>query len=694
MKATPERVTSTLSDSARRKRLGQFFTGLPLARLLANLSRPGAAFTAIDPFAGSGDMLVAAKTVDHAQILAGVELDPTAIAVARSRLSDLSPEAHLISGDAFNPATLRRLPRTSFDLVITNPPYVRYQSLAHARTLGAPVPDAVRVRTGLIEMLAAPDLFPHLDDTDRGLLARLAAGYSGLADLAVPAWLLSACLTNIGGRLAMVVPESWLSRDYAQAVHYLLLRWFRIRHVVEDAHACWFADAQVRTTLLVADRIERRPTAFGWTAETFLRTSVSSAACSPGSVIAKAFPEAAEPEADFTEALEAAAQAETSVATPMWQAHRIPLAEKAANLRALGGADAWLSFVEPSAPDATECTPQATCFLPDPIRRWLGADHARDFVTLAELGFEVGQGLRTGANDFFYVEMKSETAKRAHVEASVTTRGTLSVPSDCVLPVVRRQEEAGSLFVLRRDELIGRVLMLHGHALAEDLDALADDSIPPVVWRAARRAYRRMPEVLARHVRATGKGPIPKMSAVRTNARQGKVAKDGETVTLPRWWYMLPRLAPRHRPDLLIARINNRTPRTILNPGRDIVVDANFSSLWERAGGGRATAMLALLNSSWCTANMECSAAVMGGGALKLEAAHISRLPMPRLEVKDWARLTSLGRRLAAAKDIERTLKEIDEVVTRLVIKDATPETVCRLIQIREVQQDKRCRKT
>ena len=34
----------------------------------------------------------------------------------------------------------------------------------------------------------------------------------------------------------MVVPEAWLSRDYAHPIQYLLLKLFRIRYVVEDAH--------------------------------------------------------------------------------------------------------------------------------------------------------------------------------------------------------------------------------------------------------------------------------------------------------------------------------------------------------------------------------------------------------------------------------------------------------------------------
>ena len=45
--------------SFERKRLGQFFTGVRLARNLATLSRAPSANSILDPMAGSGDMFVA-----------------------------------------------------------------------------------------------------------------------------------------------------------------------------------------------------------------------------------------------------------------------------------------------------------------------------------------------------------------------------------------------------------------------------------------------------------------------------------------------------------------------------------------------------------------------------------------------------------------------------------------------------------
>ncbi len=62
-------------------------------------------------------------------------------------------------------------------------------------------------------------------------------------------------LTEINGTIALVVPESWLKRDYSNTIKYMLLRFFSIKYVIEDCNACWFADASVKTNLLVAQRI-------------------------------------------------------------------------------------------------------------------------------------------------------------------------------------------------------------------------------------------------------------------------------------------------------------------------------------------------------------------------------------------------------------------------------------------------------
>ena len=90
---------------------------------------------------------------------------------------------------------------------------------------------------------------------EKDIWGLLAESYSGLADLSVPAWLHAASFVRPGGHLALVVPATWRSRDYADVTRYLLLRCFNLEYIVEDVQPGWFSDALVRTHLLVARRL-------------------------------------------------------------------------------------------------------------------------------------------------------------------------------------------------------------------------------------------------------------------------------------------------------------------------------------------------------------------------------------------------------------------------------------------------------
>ncbi len=333
------------TDSARRKRLGQYFTGPKLARLLALLARADTARTIVDPMGGTGDMLVAClEAGGGGEACASIEIDPLANELARNRFAHSALwEPTLLEGSAFDSRTIAALPNSSFDLVITNPPYVRYQSLSKAHEGDIRLPNAVEIRNNLLEVAG---LVPNLDEKDRELFSRLIASYSGLSDLAVPSWLLCAMLTRVGGRLAMVVPEAWLSRDYAQIVQYLLLRWFRIHVVVEDAQAVWFPDALVKTTLLVAERIERRPSAFELGNERYLHVRLDGQAMTAQSVVGNLFPKDKDPETAFVNQLEELKASTDGYADALMSAEWIPLQQKADNLRRGSGKQYWLQVTD------------------------------------------------------------------------------------------------------------------------------------------------------------------------------------------------------------------------------------------------------------------------------------------------------------------------------------------------------------
>ena len=59
--------------------------------------------------------------------------------------------------------------------------------------------------------------------------------------------------------MAMVVPETWLNRDYAMPIHYLLLRCFEVVAIARDVESVWFEDAEIRTCLVICKRKENEP---------------------------------------------------------------------------------------------------------------------------------------------------------------------------------------------------------------------------------------------------------------------------------------------------------------------------------------------------------------------------------------------------------------------------------------------------
>ena len=174
--------------------------------------------------------------------------------MCRERLSRIvgthnSPSQHIFTGSAFDLGLANQLSHGGYDLVITNPPYVRYQ-VRKRRGLGDDT-----VRSGLEDI--ANDYIPTLE---KSLWQHLIRAYSGLSDLSIPSWLLAGLLVRPGGRLALVAPATWRSRDYVDPIRYMLLRCFDLEYIVEDTQPGWFSDALIRTHLVVARRLPAEET--------------------------------------------------------------------------------------------------------------------------------------------------------------------------------------------------------------------------------------------------------------------------------------------------------------------------------------------------------------------------------------------------------------------------------------------------
>lgn len=638
------------SFEERRKRLGQYFTGVALARLLAALAGTGRLDSVIDPMVGSGDMLVGTLAHGTPTMMAGIELDPLAFAQCATRLEGAGVSTSgLVLGSAFSASVLAKLPVRAWDGVITNPPYVRYQSTSRSAAMGIQVPSGVTIRRDLI---AAIDTLEALEQEDKRLFKELAHGYSGLADLAVPSWILCAGLVKVGGTLAMLVPMTWLSRDYAHPIRYLLQRWFSVACVVEDSDASWFTDALVRTGLVVATRVSRRDSAFSSDSrDGYVYGRINASARDERSLVGRLFPTTDSPEVMLAGEVEMWRRTRRIPAKNALGAKWIAASDDAATLRRVIAGERWLYRVESNRLQP-ELTARSDGSVPTELLLLLGRRDVA-FVTLDNLAWRAGQGLRTGANKFFYLRSVGSGRKHARCQpASELGDRPVDIPADALVPVLQRQADVPAGYTVRSGDLEGRVLVLDCYALPEDLKSVTGAT------------YRVMPEPLAMHVRRAAHVNIgshddfkyfPDLSAVVTNVRAATADRPA------RFWYQLPRFTNRHRPSLLLPRINHGHPRALLNENRRAIVDANFSTLWPtRDGAVDAHALLALLNSTWCVAILEICATVMGGGALKVEAAHIRRVPIPRLSERVGKRLSALGHQLANGRMTEATLEAID----------------------------------
>lgn len=605
-----------MTQAPLKKRLGQYFSGEKVAELLVDMCSLSGGESVIDPMAGNGDMLAAAISAGvTAENVYGIEIDPEA-----GHKCEASFElGSVYVGDAFSAEPYISFGRTSWDLVITNPPYVRYQSMKNYEGSGVVLKNATEIRNSLSRIVNS---VKGLQEKEKACLQRIIKSYSGLSDMAVPAWILCAALTMQGGTLAMVVPESWISRDYALTIKYMLLKFFDVQYIVEDLNSAWFPDVLVKTNLLVAKRIPFRDNLITAQDLTYKQVKLSATLIGECSLIDGLVFQGHTGRDGFMKLL----HDDVDASGDGFDMKHISMGDLISELTA----SHLLDKLEPGSLDIAKAT------IPKVLIDIVGSVPSA-VVDISAWGFEVGQGLRTGANRFFYTTLSRHDCGYDCVETNdIFGNCVIPVPQKYSLPSLRYQNDIKGSFVADVSLLPHRLLYIqevipYGSALAAHI---AEAKTLPIENTGIITTF-------------------PELSAVKSNIRQD------------RDWYMLPALMNRHLPQLSISRVNYKNTRCI-KIADGVVVDANFSTLWSKSKQ-EAFAMFGLLNSSWVQAYFESIATVMGGGALKVEATHIRRLliPFPNEALVD--KLSRLGKHLAdtGADDI---LREIDRTVLRALL--------------------------
>lgn len=567
-------------NSLKQKYLGQYFSGSAVARLLFELIDTTQVYSAIDPMCGSGDLLV--PFVEKEISVVGNEVDLEAVQMCQARM----PHAEIWNSNSFSINTLSRFNKSGYDLVITNPPYVRYQLQANAKEYLSHewllIDDIIRNLKEYTESTKS------LNEGERQLIIEELGRISGLSDLAVPSWILCMMLVKNGGQLAIVLPTTWLTREYSAPVKNILSKLFEIDYVVNDANSTWFSGkAQVKTSLLLAHRKTKREKS--WLSYVDLYKLAGTKSCLTANL----------PSTEIRDLFSNEIFIDNRLSVRMVSQDAF-----------IGSSNdsSWLSL----------------------LSRLANKD---SLIKIGENKIEFGQGLRTGANSFFYVQDPQCESKY-------------------YLDVIQNQRSLGTRFTTNAGSC--KLLYIQDSVTNRDFSTLEPKFA---------KHYKSLPYEISEYIERKSqekKGEIllPELSSVRTNITKS----DGKRP--PRFWYMLPPLTQRHTAKLFLPRVNGDKPIVRYNSNA-LVVDANFITIWPSNNSRfNEYSLLALLNSTWCSVQFEELGSVMGGGALKLDAAQIRNILIPYFSDKDIDALSSLGKKLARQQISNKSvIVEIDSCI-------------------------------
>ncbi len=216
--------------------LGAYYTPVELSDPVSRWAIREPGDTVLDPASGEGSFLV--RAVEHllhlgaeprrlSDQIAGVEIDPRALARARGALLSRHPGLRWgrLSQDDFFRFAEENLGKVRFDAVLGNPPYLRTQG----RSIEAKRRELrLAFRCG----------------------ARLPADASAWAPFVA-----AACgFVKPGGRLAMIVPREALFVNYTRPLLAMLERRFAAVNLIALDHA-WFEGALIKVALLLCEGI-------------------------------------------------------------------------------------------------------------------------------------------------------------------------------------------------------------------------------------------------------------------------------------------------------------------------------------------------------------------------------------------------------------------------------------------------------
>lgn len=225
-----------------RHRYGQHYTPPDVARILAAFAIRSATDLVFDPSCGDGKLLVEAlrfknelaprRPAQHAREVFGVDRSAHAVELGRSTgaqvavcdFFDVEP-THTLKKSAGLPA--------AFDAILGNPPYIRQELIGKK--------DKRRIENRLkTDRVMSPDIhWPH---------------WSGRSDIYVSFFAHAIRFLKPEGRLVFLTASSWLDVAYGAALREFLLENFRVIAVIESSREGFFENASINTAITVLER--------------------------------------------------------------------------------------------------------------------------------------------------------------------------------------------------------------------------------------------------------------------------------------------------------------------------------------------------------------------------------------------------------------------------------------------------------